>query len=389
MQEASPDPLSRVRFIALPEGLSPVIGGFALDPATRLPVELPPGKEGLDLASLTVEMLLAGMLKVLAFAPHHDDAPYYRKFVEALRPDIFGQLMATGVEKARERDYALAAEIFKSLAGLKPESAAPLVNEAIMLEDRATQCERIDKTQEAEALLELAFERYKAALALSEPESEAFYHAGFFFLRRHNLEKARECLERFVDRAQDYLSSLAGQAGDQRPDTESLESLLDTAREALSRIESRGAIDALFKSAYDDIVMGREEAGIAKALDFVTANPGVWNAWFLIGWGNRRLGRYDEAIQAFSRAESSGGDEVDLFNEMSICHIEKGEYSKARKYLEKALSLEPENVKIISNLGVLAMKMGRADEARGFFLAALEIEAEDPVALRYLAELDQ
>jgi Flp pilus assembly protein TadD len=113
----------------------------------------------------------------------------------------------------------------------------------------------------------------------------------------------------------------------------------------------------------------------------------VPNAWFLLGWANRRLARYAEGRDAFMKALDLGSPHADLLNELAICLMELGELAESRKRLGEALALEPENTKVISNLGILSLKRGDREEALGFFRTVLEIEPEDRIALRYIEKL--
>jgi len=133
--------------------------------------------------------------------------------------------------------------------------------------------------------------------------------------------------------------------------------------------------------------MGREEEGIAKARTFLASYPKVWNGWFLLGWGNRRLRRWKEGREAFEKAAELGAEDADTYNELAICLMELGEFTECRKCLQKALRLEPDNVKIVSNLGALSLRQGRRDEAEAFFRTALELDPQDPLAKSLLESL--
>jgi len=160
------------------------------------------------------------------------------------------------------------------------------------------------------------------------------------------------------------------------------------ARSVLEKLKSLGYLDTLFKEAYDFIQMGKEEQGLERALLFVAKYPDVWNGWFLVGWANRRMGRWADGEQAFRTALEKGAEGVDVYNELSICEMELGKLDAAKLHLERALRIEPENVKIIVNLGALAYRQGRTKEAEGFFKAALEFDPEDNIAKEWLKKLD-
>lgn len=134
---------------------------------------------------------------------------------------------------------------------------------------------------------------------------------------------------------------------------------------------------------------GEEEKGLDQIRMFLQNNPKVWNAWFMLGWGLRRIGRFEDGIQAFSKALEYGGDtNSDTYNEMAICHLETGNYEEAKKALLKALAIEPESTKIISNLGYVALREGNIADAQKYFTTVLEFDPDDKIAQTELAKLE-
>lgn len=376
------DALANLIYIALPPAFDREIGGFRPDPKVPLPVETGGAGERFDPRNLTGEALVAGMLRVLAWRPDHEHAAYYRSFVRAVKPELLGVLSEAGILKARSRAWDVAEEIFLALVGLYPEAPEPLVDLAVLYEDKAESLAASGDEEGAERLNELAFERYKVLLAMEPPFPEAFFNAGLFFLRRRNWERAASLLETYTR---------VGEEGERR----------DRAAAVVRSLRDRGYLDELFKEAYDFIRLGKETEGLEKAEEFLAKNPHVWNAWFLKGWALRRLSRWEEARAAFEEALALGaggrgpesGEEPlpagDVYNELAICLLELGRPEEARKALEKALLREPENVKLITNLGVVAYRQGRSAEALGFFRAALEIEPEDQTAATWLERAEK
>ncbi len=55
------------------------------------------------------------------------------------------------------------------------------------------------------------------------------------------------------------------------------------------------------------------------------SNPDVWNAWFLLGWANRRISNFVEAELALSKALELNDSEVEIYNELAICNMELGD----------------------------------------------------------------
>ena len=163
----------------------------------------------------------------------------------------------------------------------------------------------------------------------------------------------------------------------------------ERAQEILNHINNDNMDDEAFKRAYKLISSGQEEKGLEEIRTFIQKNPNVWNAWFLLGWGLRRIGRWADAEQAFNQSLSCGGENnCDTYNELAICLMEQGKTKEAKKSLQKALSINPENVKIISNLGYLSLKEGNIDDARKYFTIVLEYSPNDKIALSELAKLE-
>lgn len=354
-------------FIRVPDDMAREIGSFTVDPAIMLPVEL--GEGGLDLSGLGWEMIVAGMLRLLAHNPGHEAADYYRRFVLAVKPGIFAELSETGILKARNGDRDVAEEIFLALSGLAPDAPEPILNLAILNEDRADLMEQSGKEDLAEALRAKVHATYQRLLRMEPSYPEAFFNAAFFHLKGRTYDRALDLFESYLSLGHD-------------------EARLAKAREISATLRTRGDMDALFKEAYDYIRMGDEETGIAKAREFIARQPAVWNGWFLVGWGCRRLGRWEEGREAFLKVLDAGIEEVDTLNELAICEMELGMLTESRKRLERALRMEPENVKIISNLGIVSRKQGNGNEAAGFFRIVLEIDPDDQLAIRQLAEME-
>ena len=362
--------LANVAFVSIAQTRQRQIGEFVLDPDILLPVELPPGTQSIAAGDLSWEAIVAGTLKVLAWDAGNAHAAYYRRFVLAVKPDIRNEFTHAGILKARNGEADAAIEIFKAMEGLFPDDPVTLMNLALAYEERGRQLENLERAEQAEEMQALAFEAYKAALAADPTEPTIHYNLAYFYLHQRSFEKAREHLREYARAGTD-------------------EKRVREARRLIAEIDDQGLMDGLFQGSFDSIRMGKEQEGIDQITRFLATRPTVPNAWFLLGWANRRLARYAEGRDAFLKALELGSPHADLLNELAICLMELGELAQSRLRLKDALALEPENTKVISNLGILSMKAGDRDEALGFFRTVLEIEPEDRIAARYLQELEK
>lgn len=368
-EHAADSLLSDIIFITLPPDLDRMIGDFNLDPGIPLPVETRGEGDAWDAGELRWEMIIAAILKLLAYKPDHEDIAYYRNLALAAKPDLADELSQAAVSKAQNADFKPAEEIFRALGGLLPNNPAPRLNLALLHEQVADAAEAASRPEEAEKKREQAFLMYKELLAEDDPPAEVYLNAGYFALKTQSFDTAVRHLSHYLQL---------------EPESERSEEI----SRLIAEIEKHNLVDNLFKEAYDFIRLGKEDEGIERIREFLAGHPDVWNAWFILGWGLRRLERYEDAAAAFEKALELGPRKPDTLNELAICRMETGAFADSEKLLVDALRQEPDNVKFVSNLGILALKREDHEEARAYFLAALEIEPNDVLALQYLQKLE-
>ncbi len=359
------NPTRHIVYISVPETMQTQAEAAYIDSNRKLPVELPDGPSSEALQSLSWEMILSAMLKILAYEPDHKDADYYRSFVRSVRPEIINELTETGVLKARNGDFALAEELFLALQGLLPGDPIPRLNRALMYEQ---QSEQSHDSELSDALDEQAHALYRELLQDESAPPEVAMNAGFFHLRKRNYDRAKQLLEQFVAESDD-------------------EEKTEEAQRIVDQIGQQNLDDEVFKEAFDFIRLGREQDGIDRIETFLERHPDVWNGWFLMGWAHRRLGNYSDGKKAFEHAISLGGTSPDTLNELAICLMELGDYAASLQRLRDALAIEPENTKVMCNLGVVYLKQDKPAEARRYFESVLAYDPDDPVAKEYLTQL--
>jgi Tfp pilus assembly protein PilF len=366
-----------------------------VDPSIPLPVEL----DSLNLRTnksgqimyqeslaekLSWEMILSAMIQVIATDKKGAEDPlfegikphwiqYYRTFVLALKPEIYNEFTGAAIIKAKNGDFDEALEIIEALEGLFPSFPEVLLNKALILEEKAAELEKNGRDIEADKVNEKTLETFQKALSTEPVLAELLFHAGFFFFRRKDYAQARSYFREYL--------SLADSSDEAGGDSKRIKK----AQAIVNEIESQGLDDDRFMEALDLIRQGSEDEALYSIRDFLEEHPRVPNAWFVLGWALRKMGRWHDALDSYSKALELGSEGSDIRNEMAICLMELGKFGEARKELEAALHEEPENVKIISNLGVLALKNNQREEAAGFFRTVLELNPQDPIALDFFA----
>ncbi len=376
------NPLDSVYFIKLPPDFKLSSHALQLNPDIPLPVQKKDGEAAgnFDIKELTQEQVLSGILTVLAYDKENEQLDYYRSVILKARPDIKKELAEAAILKTKNEDWELAEEIWQAVHGLDPEDKAIILDMALFFDQRADNYRKNALYDDADAYDSSAEEYYRDAIESELPD--AFFNAGFFYLKKHNFSEAKNCFDSYLALMADAKEEELGENGDYK---------LHRAQEILDKIKNRNLENERFHKAYELISSGREEEGLVEIRRFIQDNPAVWNAWFLLGWGLRRLEHFSEAKMAFEKArECEGGDEsADTYNELAICQMETGDFAGAQESLVDALNMDPDNTKVISNLGFLYLKQGKADEARKYFMTVLEIDPKDPVAAVQLKQMEQ
>jgi tetratricopeptide (TPR) repeat protein len=378
------NPMDSIYFIKLPEGFELSKHAMHIDPSIPLPVQKKdkdaPGS--FNMAELTQEQILAGILTVFAYDKNNEHIQYYRSILKEARPDIKHELAEAAILKARNEDWDLAEEIWLALNGFDPDDKAIVLNMALFFDQMADSYRKSNLHEDADAYDASALDYYKQAMDADPEIPDAFFNAGFFYLKTREYGEAKNAFESFLALTCDMKDEDLGENGIYKR---------ERAQEVIDKIKNRNLEDTQFHNAYQLISSGQEEKGLEEIRQFLQSHPSVWNAWFMLGWGLRRLERFEDAKQAFLKAqECQGGDDnADTYNELAICQMETGDYEGAEDSLVDALNLDPDNVKIISNLGFLCLKKGKQDEARKYFETVLEIEPDDKLAKSQLDLLNQ
>ena len=377
------NPLESIYYIGIPENFIASDTAFKIDTTIKLPVQkkVDDAPGSFNPEEITPEQILAGILTVLAYDKKNTHLDYYRSIITQVRPDIKKELCEAAILKTKNEDFDLAEEIFLALLGLDPDDEAVILNMALFLDQRADSYRASNLIEDADAYDSDALDYYREAMNAEPPLPDAFFNAGFYFMKKHSYREAKDAFETYLALTCDVTDDEMGENGVYKK---------ERAQEIINNITNQNMDDEAFKKAYDLISGGQEEKGLAEIRNFLESNPKVWNAWFMLGWGLRRLERYADAAQAFNEALKFGGDSnADTYNELALCLVQEKKFDEARTSLLKAFELEPESTKIISNLGYLALAQGDKTAARNYFTSVLEYDPKDKIAAHELLKLEK
>lgn len=379
----SSNPLESVYYISIPENFVSSNSSFKIDTSIKLPVQVKdadsPGN--FNPQEITAEQILAGILTILAYDKKNEHLDYYRSIITQVKPNIKKELCEAAILKTKNEDFDLAEEIFRALIGLDPNDKAITLNMALFLDQRADSYRMSGLNEDADAYDNDALLYYRDSLEADPPIPDAYFNIGFFYMKQHDYRNAKDAFETYLALTCETSDEEMGEDGVYKK---------ERAQEILNNINNENIDDENFRAAYDLISHGQEEKGLEKIRSFLQNNPKVWNAWFLLGWGLRRLERYTDAKNAFLEALKNGGNSnSDTYNELSLCYVQEHNFKDAHDCLMKALALEPENTKVMSNLGYLALAQGNKQEARNYFQAVLEFDPKDRIAASELLKLEK
>lgn len=375
--------LESIYYISIPEDFVASDNAFQIDKTVKLPVQKKVDEAPGDFnpEEISTEQILAGILTVLAYDKKNENLDYYRSIIKKVKPEIKKELCEAAILKTKNEDYDLAEEIFLALNGLDPEDVAITLNMALFLDQRADSYRNAGLNEDADAYDSDAYSYYEQAMTADPPLADAFFNAGFFFMKQHKYREAKDAFETYIALTCDITDDELGENGVYKK---------ERAQEIINSISNQNMDDEAFSAAFDLISSGQEEKGLEEIRSFLMNNPKVWNAWFMLGWGLRRLEKYEEAKQAFLEALKCGGDtNSDTYNELSLCYVQERDFVEAEKCLMKAFEIEPESTKIISNLGYLALAKGDKTKARNYFATVLEFDPKDKIAAAELYKLEK
>ncbi|MCR4578909.1 MAG: tetratricopeptide repeat protein [Treponema sp.] len=377
------NPLESIYYIGIPENFIASDSAFKIDTTIKLPVqkkmEDDPGNFNPE--EITSEQILAGILTVLAYDKKNEHLDYYRSIIKKVKPNIKKELCEAAILKTKNEDFDLAEEIFLALLGLDPEDEAVILNMALFLDQRADSYRASGLIDDADAYDADALSYYQDAMNADPPLADAFFNAGFYFMKKHSYREAKDAFETYIALTCDITDEELGENGVYKK---------ERAQEIINNITNQNMDDEAFQKAYELISNGQEEKGLIEIRSFLENNPKVWNAWFMLGWGLRRLERYSDAVQAFKEALKYGGDtNSDTYNELALCLVQEKKFDQAKENLLKAFEIEPESTKIISNLGYLALAQGDKESARNYFTTVLEYDPKDKIAANELLKLEK
>ena len=134
-------------------------------------------------------------------------------------------------------------------------------------------------------------------------------------------------------------------------------------------------------------------AMVARLAARMETNPDDMNGWVMLGRSYKMLGRYDDAVAAYGKAETLIDQDPELlagYAETLAMASGKGLTGKAKAQIDKALKLDPKHAHTLFLAGAAAMEAGDAKNAIAYWEALLpQVEAGSELDQMLRAGIEQ
>lgn len=121
------------------------------------------------------------------------------------------------------------------------------------------------------------------------------------------------------------------------------------------------ALDPVQTAAPQEMTPEKINEMVASLAEKLKANPDNMPGWLMLARSYKSMGRYDEAVQAFAKAEKAISDDPDQlasYAEAVAMANGKGINGKALQLIERALKVDPKHAHSMFLAGAAAMEAG-------------------------------
>jgi len=144
--------------------------------------------------------------------------------------------------------------------------------------------------------------------------------------------------------------------------------------------EDLASAEGLYSTGLTFLWIEDYEKALPYFEDAIKKKPSYYEAYFLIGYCNHRLGRYQEAIAAYKQAIRIKPDLAEAHSILGVTYHKLGRYQEAIEAYKQAIRIKPDYAEAHFNLGVTYHELTRYQEAIEAFKQAIRIKPDDAEA---------
>ncbi len=147
--------------------------------------------------------------------------------------------------------------------------------------------------------------------------------------------------------------------------------------------------EAAIEAGFGNIAMRREqiEEALSHFQRVTELSPDYAGVWFNVGFAQRLLGHFDEALEAYRRAIRQEPTDIRPYAEMMAIYMNNNEIQQARAIAEQGVSTNPASAELHALLASVLAEMGDQRNAQRELATAEAINPDLEVIARVRAQL--
>lgn len=356
-------------YIRIPPDGNIMYASFRLDPSKPLPVVMT--KEDKEKGDVSLSAIKTGLITAISHRGTDEIAreyfDYYKDIILSEK-DALQNLNAAARVRLEKKDYKNAEVLLKALVALSP-NVEDFILLSTLYASLAKDAEKkdIDAYEKYDAL---TLETLKSAHKMFGDEPSILMELGCFHFREGNYENAENYFDLFLKNAP----------------------LSDKRRENAENLKKKATLaieeDEKISEVYDDLMMDRGEIGEEKAKALFAAHPKDEQYHLLYGWALRVNKKFKEAREVLLEALKLGGEEAELFNELSLSEWEVGSKDLAKEYMQMAADVDTVSSLFVSNLAYMCIHLKDFEEAERAIYELIRRDKNDPMIKELVSMFD-
>lgn len=349
-------------YIKIPLESNIKIGTFTLDPEIPLPVLR--SEEDKKTGDVALSSIKAGLISAIAHHTSNKDEiankniEYYKNIILSEKDAIHNMLFAAKV-RIEKKDYANAETLLKAVCAMQKDEEAFILLSSVYAYLAA---ENKDKNQEAyDGYDTLILETLKSAYSIFRDSINIPYELASFHFREGNYDIAENYLDTFLKRVSD---------DDARKKT--AEKLKEKCQHYIDEEDKMSEV-------YDLIMMERNDEAETKAKALYDEHKKDYQYNLLYGWALRTNNKFDKAKEYLMHALQLGGNDAELYNELSLVEWEIGDKELAKEYMQIASDIDEKSPIFASNLALMCINTDALEEAESAIYSLIKRDKHDPL----------